>query len=46
MYHLSYMYCNNNPYMWMGLVKRDDGHDYYEYVLMHVDESLAVGDKP
>ena len=32
--------------MWMGLVKRGDGRDNYEYMLMHVDESLAVGKNP
>ena len=45
-YHLAYMYFKTNPDMWMGLVKRDDGRDYYEYMLIHVGESLAVGDKP
>jgi hypothetical protein len=42
MRHLGYESCKADPDLWMMLRTRDDGFNYYSYVLIYVDEILAI----
>ena len=46
MSHLGYESCLADPDMWMRRAKRDDGEDYYEYLLIYTDDCLAVSVNP
>jgi hypothetical protein len=42
MHHLGYEPCMADPDLWMMPKTRDDGFKYYAYVLIYVDDMLAV----
>ncbi len=42
MYHLGYEPCKADPDLWMMPKTRDDGFEYYAYVLIYVDDMLAI----
>jgi Reverse transcriptase (RNA-dependent DNA polymerase) len=42
MRHLGYEPCRADPDLWMVPKTRDDGFEYYSYVLIYVDDILAV----
>jgi hypothetical protein len=42
MYHLGYEPCQADPDLWMMPRTRDDGFEYYSYVLIYVDDMLSI----
>ena len=47
MKQMGYKPCLAEPNLWMRPKKiRSDGLEYYEYVLLYVDNVLAIGDDP
>ena len=44
--HLRYTSCKADPDLWMHMSKRDTGEDYYEYMLLYVDDCLCVSEHP
>ena len=40
MSHLGYTLCKADPDLWMTVEKKDDGTEYYEYILLYVDDCL------
>ena len=44
--HMGYMSCKADPDLWMRISKRSDGRDYYEYILLYVDDCLCVSEFP
>ena len=47
MRHMGYAPCLADPDLWMKpAVRESDGHSYYEYVLLYVDDVMAIGDEP
>ena len=47
MQFMGYNPCLDNPYLWMRPIKRSsDDFEQYEYVLLYVDDILAIGDDP
>lgn len=43
---MKYESCPADPDLWMRLAKKDDGTEYYEYMLLYVDDALAIGEHP
>ena len=35
-----------DPYVWMRSANRTDGQDYYEYILLYVDDCLCISENP
>ena len=46
MRHLEYVPCQADPNLWMKPAVRSDGFEYWEYVLLYVDDVLAIGEHP
>jgi len=47
MRHMGYVSCLADPDLWMKpAVRESDGFEHYEYVLLYVDDVLAIGDNP
>ena len=46
MKHLGYESCLADPDLWMRMAKKDDGDSYYEYLLLYVDDALAISERP
>ncbi len=46
MRHLGFESCPADPDVWMRPGKKDDGTPIYEYVLLYVDDALAIGSSP
>ena len=42
MSHLGYSPCRADPDLWMRLAKLKNGVDYYEYILLYVDDCLVI----
>jgi hypothetical protein len=45
MRHLDFQSCPADPDVWMRPAKKSDGSEYYEYVLLYVDDVLVVSDR-
>ena len=43
MHHLGFTPCLADPDVWMRPAKHTDGSECYEYILLYVDDALAVG---
>ena len=43
---LNYFPCKADPDLWMREAVKDNGDKYYEYVLLYVDDALAIGEHP
>lgn len=43
MHQLGYSPCLADPDVWMRPAKQPDGSDCYEYILLYVDDALAIG---
>jgi hypothetical protein len=43
MRHLDFVSCPADPDVWMRPAKHSNSTDYYEYILLYVDDALAVG---
>ena len=46
MQHMGYTSCKADPDLWIRKGKRDNGRDYYEYMLLYVDDCLCVSEHP
>ena len=46
MKHLGYESCPVDPDVWMRLANSYDGHEYFEYVLLYVDDCLCISVDP
>jgi len=44
MKHLNYEFCSADHDAWIRKAKRDDGTDYYEYLLLYTDDCLCVNE--
>ena len=44
MEHLGYESCKADPDLWIRKAKRDNGEDYYEYMLLYTDDCLCVSE--
>ena len=44
MSHLGFKSCPADPDVWMRPAEKSDGTTYYEYVLLYVDDALAIGE--
>ena len=44
--HFDYEPCKADPDVWFREVIKADGTRYYEYVLVYMDDVLAIGKKP
>lgn len=43
--HLGYQSCLADPDVWMRSATRADGEEYYEYMLLYVDDCLCVSER-
>ena len=43
---LGYDSCKADPDLWMRAAVKDNGEKYYEYMLLYVDDALAVSEHP
>ena len=46
MENLGYEYCKSDPDVWIRSATRTDGLDYYEYILLYVDNCLCISENP
>ena len=46
MKHLKYEFCDADHDVWMRKGVRDDGTEYYEYLLLYTDDCLCVSEHP
>ena len=46
MTHLGFESCKSDPDIWVTLEQKDDGYNYWEYVLLYVDDILAISLDP
>ena len=44
--HLGYESCLADPDLWLRKATKDNGTHYYEYILLYVDDTLAVSEHP
>ena len=44
--HLGYTSCKADPDLWLRMAKRDNGENYYEYMLLYVDDCLSISEYP
>ena len=43
---LEFSSCRADPDVWFRAAKREDNSDYYEYVLLYVDDCLVISTSP
>jgi hypothetical protein len=43
---LKFSSCLADPDVWLRLARRDNGEEYYEYLLVYVDDLLAISEQP
>ena len=46
MEHMGYESCLADPDLWMREAKLDNGTEYYEYILLYVDDCLVISQYP
>ena len=46
MEHLGYESCKADPDVWMRSATRADGQEYFEYILLYVDDCLCISENP
>ena len=46
MSHLGFKPCLADPDVWMRSATKSDGSDYWEYVLLYVDDALCISENP
>ena len=44
--HLGFTSCQADPDVWMRAATKPDGEEYFEYVLLYVDDCLVISHKP
>ena len=42
MTHLGFTSCKADPYIWMWESIKDDGLDYWKYIIVYVDYALCI----
>ena len=42
MAHLGFVSCQADPNIWMREAQKDEGTEYWEYVLLYVDDTLCI----
>ena len=43
---LGFKSCKADPDVWMREAVKDDGTEFYEYVMLYVDDTIAIGINP
>ena len=43
---LNYLPCRDDTDVWMCKARKSDGTEYYEYMLLYVDDCLAISEAP
>eukprot|EP00957_Ditylum_brightwellii_P051116 3875560-Ditylum_brightwellii.AAC.1 len=43
MRHLGFTSCPADPDVWMRSAIQSDGSKHYEYILLYIDDALAIG---
>ena len=43
---LNYLPCRANPDVWMQKSRKFNGTEYYEYMILYVDDCLAISETP
>ena len=46
MENLGYELCKEDPDVWMRSATRTDSQDYFEYILLYVDDYLCISENP
>eukprot|EP00957_Ditylum_brightwellii_P191416 14573264-Ditylum_brightwellii.AAC.1 len=46
MRHLGFTSCPADPDVWIGPAIHSDGSKHYEYILLYVEDALAIGEHP
>ena len=46
MEHLGHESCKSDPDVWMRSATRTYGQDYYEYILLYIDDCLCISENP
>ena len=44
--HLGFTSCRAEPDVWMRAANKPDGEEYFEYVLLYVDDCLVILHNP
>ena len=44
--HLGFTSCRADPDVWMRSATKPDGKEYFEYILLYVDDCLVISHKP
>ena len=44
--HLGYFPCKADNDLWIRVAKKNDGSDYYEYMLLYTDDCLCISEHP
>ena len=44
--HMGYKSCLADPDLWMRVAKTENGTEYYEYILLYVDDCLVISQHP
>ena len=44
--HLGFTLCQADPDVWRRAATKPDGEEYFEYVLLYVDDCLVISHKP
>ena len=43
---MGYVSCLADPDLWIRKAVKDCGEEYYEYILLYVDDAMAIGERP
>ena len=43
---LNYLPCRSDTDIWMRKSRKSDGNEYYEYMLLYVDDCLTISEAP
>ena len=46
MRHLGFVSCSADPDVWMRPAVKDEGGEYWEYILLYTDDSLCISEHP
>ena len=46
MRHLDFVTCLADPDVWMQPVKKADGSTCYDYILLYIDDTLVISERP
>ena len=43
---MGFEYCKADPAVWFSSTMKDDGRDYYQYVLLYTDDNITIMQNP